>query len=165
MASWASVDSFGRYKALHYAARKFYAPVAMGLFLENGKLVVNISDETMTDFRGTIRLYKCHADLTVLDEKVRNVEVDALSSADVYSYKITCEDPYSTYFYVDLYDESGAFLMRQVEMLVPAKHFEWIRPNITAEFTDTPEGVEITVRTDAFTKGVYIDFTDQDCVL
>mgnify|MGYP003484074197 CR=1 FL=1 len=36
IASWSSVDSCGRYKALHYAARKFYAPVAMGLFLEKG---------------------------------------------------------------------------------------------------------------------------------
>lgn len=165
VASWASVDCFGRYKALHYAARKFYAPVAMGLFLENGRLVVNISDETMADFRGTIRLYMCRADMTVLDEKVRDVEVEALTSADVYSYKISCDDPHSTYFYVDLYDESGAFLMRQVEMPVPAKHFEWIRPNITAEFTDTPDGVEIAVRTDAFTKGVFIDFAELDCVL
>jgi len=40
VASWSSVDCFGRYKALHYAARKFYAPVAMGLFLENGALTV-----------------------------------------------------------------------------------------------------------------------------
>lgn len=165
VASWASVDCFGRCKALHYAARKFYAPVAMGLFLEGGKLIVNISAETMSDFRGTIKLYQCSADLTVLDEKIRHVEVDALSSADVYSYKFTCNDIYSTYFYVDLYDESGSFIMRQAETLVPAKHFEWIRPNITAVFTDIPEGVEIAVCTDAFTKGVFIDFKDTDCIL
>ena len=76
-----------------------------------------------------------------------------------------CNDIHSTYFYVDLYDESGNFVMRQVEMQVPPKHFEWIRPNITAKFTDTPDGVEIAVSTDAFTKGVFIDFRDFDCVL
>ena len=165
VASWASVDCFGRYKALHYAARKFYAPVAMGLFLENSRLIINISNETMHDFRGTIRLYQCSADMTVLDEKIRQAEVDALTSADVYSYKIDCNDIHSTYFYVDLYDEDGSFIMRQVEMQVPPKHFEWIKPNVTAEFKDIPDGVEITVRTDAFTKGVFIDFRDFDCVL
>ena len=56
VASWSSVDSFGRYKALHYAARKFYAPVAMGLFLERGKLVVNLSNETRAPFRGSVHL-------------------------------------------------------------------------------------------------------------
>ena len=30
VASWSSVDCFGRYKALHYAARKFYAPRGHG---------------------------------------------------------------------------------------------------------------------------------------
>ena len=42
VASWSSVDSLGRYKALHYAAKKFYSPVAMGLFLENNILTVNV---------------------------------------------------------------------------------------------------------------------------
>lgn len=165
VASWSSVDSFGRYKALHYAARKFYAPVAMGLFLENGKLTVNISNETMSDFHGEIRLALCKADMTALDEKKRQVEVEALTSSDVYTYKVSCEDIYDTYIYVDLYDENGHFLMRQVEMMVPAKHFNWIQPKITTQFTDREDGVEIAVSSDVFTKGVCIDFRDFDCVL
>ncbi|MFH1523536.1 MAG: glycoside hydrolase family 2 protein, partial [Chloroflexota bacterium] len=44
VASWSSIDYFGRWKALHYAARKFYAPAllsvedkgtSMGLFVTN----------------------------------------------------------------------------------------------------------------------------------
>ena len=165
VASWSSVDYFGRYKALHYAARKFYAPVAMGLFLEGGRLAVNISNETMANFRGTIHLALCKADMTVLDEKTRQVEVEALTSSDVYTYKVSCEDIYDSYIYVDLYDEQGRFLMRQVEMLVPAKHFGWIRPNIDLQFADTEDGVEIAVSSDVFTKGVCIDFRELDCVL
>lgn len=30
VASWSSLDYFGRWKALHYAARRFYAAVALG---------------------------------------------------------------------------------------------------------------------------------------
>lgn len=165
VASWSSVDSFGRYKALHYAARKFYAPVAMGLFLENGKLTVNISNETMADFHGSIRLALCKADMTVLDEKTCQAQVEALTSSDVFVYRVACQDIYSSYLYVDLYDENGTFVMRQVELMVPAKHFEWLPPEITAEFRDTAEGVEISVRSNVFTKGVFLDFRDFDCVL
>ena len=165
VASWSSVDSLGRYKALHYAAKKFYAPVAMGLFLENGRLAVNISNETMADFRGHIQLSLCRSDLTVLDQVQAEAAVEALTAKDVFSYKVPESDPYETYLYVDLYDEAGNFLMRQTELLVPAKHFSWLPPHLDFQFTDAEGGVEIAVTSDVFTKGVAIDFDTFDCVL
>ena len=165
VASWSSVDSFGRYKALHYTARKFYAPVAMGLFLEKGDLAVNISNETMQAFRGSIHLALCRADMTVLDETWQQAAVEPLTSSDVCTYQVACENSFDSYLYVDLFDENGAFLMRQVQMLVPAKHFDWIRPHITAAFTDIEGGVEIAVSSDAFAMGVSLDFREFDCVL
>ena len=165
VASWSSVDSLGRYKALHYAAKKFYAPVAMGLFLESGRLAVNISNETMADFRGHIQLSLCRSDLTVLDQVRAEAAVEALTAKDVFSYKVPEADPYETYLYVDLYDEAGNFLMRQTELLVPAKHFSWLPPHLDFQFTDAEGGVEIAVTSDVFTKGVAIDFDSFDCVL
>ena len=165
VASWSSVDSLGRYKALHYAAKKFYAPVAMGLFLENGRLAVNISNETMADFRGHIQLSLCRSDLTVLDQVRAEAALEALTAKDVFSYKVPESDPYETYLYVDLYDGAGNFLMRQTELLVPAKHFSWLPPHLDFQFTDAEGGVEIAVTSDVFTKGVAIDFDTFDCVL
>lgn len=165
VASWSSVDSFGRYKALHYAAKKFYAPVAMGLFLEHGRLTVNLSNETMNGFDGRIHLALCRNDLTVLDSRDISVSVERLSAQDVYTYKIPAEDAHTTYVYADLYDAARRFLMRQTELLVPAKHFEWKQPALDIQFADTQDGVEITVRSNVFAKGVAIDFRDFDCVL
>ena len=165
VASWSSVDCFGRYKALHYAAKKFYAPVAMGLFLENGKLTVNVANETRKDFRGTLRLTLCKADMTVVEEKSCTVNVEALTSEDVLVYKAKTTDIYDSYFAAVLWDEEGNEVMRQAELMVPSKHFSWIKPQITASFRDVPGGVEITLQGSAFTKGVYLDFKDFDCVL
>ena len=165
VASWSSVDSFGRYKALHYAARKFYAPVAMGLFLENGKLVVNISNETMADFQGSVMLTLCRNDLTVLSEKNVHADVNALSSRDVSVWTVPSCDPYTTYLAAELYDGQGKFLMRQMELFVPAKHFQWLEPQVQASFTDTAEGVAVTVSSNVFTAGVFVDFSSFDCVL
>ncbi len=165
VASWSSVDCFGRYKALHYAAKKFYAPVAMGLFLEGRKLTVNISNETMQGFQGEVRLHLCKADMTVLDSLTQNVTVASLTSSDVLCYQVPEVDPYNTYLAVDLYDETGTFVMRQTELFVPSKHFQWIKPQIQTQFRDVEGGVEITVSSDVFTRGVSIDFADFDCVL
>jgi len=165
VASWSSVDSFGRYKALHYAAKKFYAPVAMGLFLEDGKLMVNVSNETRKDFRGKVQLKLCSRDFTVLDSREVQIAVEALTAEDVLRYRVPDTDIYSTYLAAELFDENGAFLMRQVELLAPPKHFDWLRPRIVAEFADVEGGVEISVSSDVFTKGVFLDFRDFDCVL
>ena len=165
VASWSSVDYFGRYKALHYAARKFYAPVAMGLFLQNGELTVNISNETMKDFAGRIELSLRKSDLTILDSAEGNVAVRSLKSKDVYTYEVNAEDPYESYVAVDLYDEDGNFIMRQVELLVPDKHFNYLKPTFNISCRDSDRGVTISVSSSVFAKGVFLDFDQFDCVL
>ena len=165
VASWSSVDSFGRYKALHYAARKFYAPVAMGLFLENGLLNVNIANETMEDFRGRILLTMRKSDLTILSSMEAQVSVRKLRSRDVFAYEVEAEDPFDTFLSVDLLDEQGQLMMRQVELLAPDKHFSYLKPEFEIGCVDTDQGVAIDVTSDVFAKGVCIDFEDLDIVL
>lgn len=165
VASWASIDYFGRWKALHYAAKRFYAPVAMGLFLENGTLTVNIANETRQAFRGAVRLYLCRGDRTVLDEQRCEVTVEALSSLDVLRRKVDAADVYDTYLYADLYDASGNFLTRRTQLLVPPKHFSWRKPTVTVTAEDIPGGVAFRVSADVFAKNVYLDFRDRDLVL
>ena len=55
--------------------------------------------------------------------------------------------------------------MRQVELLVPAKHFCWSRPAFHTTLRDTDAGVEILVGANVFAKGVFLDFRDCDVVL
>lgn len=165
VASWASVDSFGRYKALHYAARKFYAPIAMGLFLENGVLTVNLSNETMLNFRGSVQVSLRRADYSPIHQQTRQISVSSLSSQDVLTCSAACENPYDVYVCAELYDEQGNFLARRCETLVPPKHFLWKKPQITTAFRDVEEGVEIQVSSDVFASGVFLDFRNFDCVL
>ncbi len=165
VASWSSVDYYGRYKLLHYAAKRFYAPVAMGLILEDGRLTVNIVNETREHFEGSVRITVRRGDMTALADRTVQVRTDPLSSADVISFPVEAPDPYDAYICADLYDESGAFLTRRTELFVPPKHFAWRKPAITADFADTAEGVTLSLRSDVFAKGVYVDFDGMDCAL
>ena len=165
VASWSSVDYFGRYKALHYAARRFYAPVAMGLFLEEGTLTVNVSNETMGAFRGSIVLSVRSRDFTTHYQERVEVSVNRLSSRDVFTLELPEMDPYRDFVAVDLFDADGNFLTRRVETLVPAKHFDWKKPNLRIAAAETADGVSLSVASDTFTKGVYLDFRDDDFVL
>ena len=165
VASWSSIDNNLRYKALHYAAKKFYAPVEMGLFLEEDNLTVNISNETMSAFEGEVHLSVSNSDFEEKNTQIRKICVDKLSSADILSIKVDLQNQYDEFVYVDLYDNEGNFISRATQMLTPAKYFNWKRPDIKVNICDCEDGVEITVTSNVFAKGVNIDFKKYDCVL
>ncbi len=165
VASWSSVDSNLRYKALHYAAKKFYAPVEMGFFLEGDLLTVNISNETMKDFEGEVRLYVTTSDLKVKEEHINRISVKSLTSKDVLIINVDMSSMYDTFVYADLYDENGNFITRNTQLLCAAKHYEWKNPNINVDIRDIDGGVEFKVTSDVFAKGVNIDFDGIDLVL
>lgn len=52
--SWASVEHGGKWKLLHYAAKKFYAPVLVAAFQINGQVEVWVTNDTQTPTRGTV---------------------------------------------------------------------------------------------------------------
>ena len=53
--SWASLDYGGKWKLLHYAAKKFYAPVLMSAFQQkDGRLEVWVTNDQRTPVRGTV---------------------------------------------------------------------------------------------------------------
>ncbi len=165
VASWSSVDSNLRYKALHYAAKKFYAPVEMGLFLEGEKLTVNISNETMKDFEGEVKLCVATVDLEVKEEYVNKISADSLKSKDVLTINVDMTDKYNTFLYADLYDKDGNFITRNTQLLCEAKHFQFKKPEIKVDLCDIDGGVEIKISSDVFAKGVNIDFDGIDLVL
>ncbi len=57
VASWASLDYFGRWKALHYAARRFYAPVLLSLEedADAAQVGVYLTNDTVEPWRGEVR--------------------------------------------------------------------------------------------------------------
>jgi len=166
VASWSGLDYFGRYKALHYAAKKFYAPVACALFHEDGQITVNIANETMNTVSGTVKTYLCRNDFAVLQAQELPYTVDALTSLDIGSVPdAAMTSPEDCYFYADVYDAEGTFLMRQTLLFVWPKDFAWKEPRIQVEIQDHADGVQIKVSANAFAKYVEIDFKQADVVL
>ncbi len=84
VASWSSIDCFGRWKALHYYARRFYSPVLVSLLLSEAEVrAYAISD---LQKRLTARLELTLFALTGerLWRDVRKVEIPAFASQQVW---------------------------------------------------------------------------------
>ncbi len=166
VASWSSIDYYGRYKALHYFARRFYQPISLGLFNEDGKITVNVANETLKDFGGYIKVGIVKNDFSVIFEDKKNVSVSSLTSLDVSEYGSDLIDgSRDTYFYCELYDESDNILARNTELGAKPKHFKFLKPEITFDVKKAENGSYISVKSSVFAKNVQVSFKNHDIVL
>ena len=166
VSSWSSIDYFGRYKALHYFAKRFYAPVAMGLFAEGDRITVNLANETRGDFRGKIRVGVMTADLKTVYTEELSVGVSALSSRDVASFDFSSVTrSRDKFFFAELYGEDGTLITERCELGVKPKHFKFKKPSYTVSAENVTCGVCITLSSDVFAKDVEISFASSDPVL
>ena len=80
VASWSSIDYYGRWKALQYYARRFYAPILVSPHIEDGSLKVYIVSDKTEAQPATLRVRLMDFDGKVLLEDTHAVDVVALSS-------------------------------------------------------------------------------------
>jgi beta-mannosidase len=86
VASWASLDYFGRWKALHYAAKRFYAPVLLSIEDKGNLMNVYVTSDLTEPWGGTV-LWT----LMTLDGKVLKFGSQAVILAPLASVKVCSE--------------------------------------------------------------------------
>lgn len=165
VASWSSIDYYGRWKGLHYAAKKFHAPVTVCVFMEDGDLRVCLANETRTAFTGRLKVSLRTSNLETLESWEVPACGEALSATDVFRKTLTPEDPYGSFICVELFDDYGVCIARRSEMFVAPKHFSFHKPNVQVRFEKKDGLTFACVSADAYCKDVYLDFKDFDCIL
>ncbi|MEE7560487.1 glycoside hydrolase family 2 protein, partial [Xanthomonas sp. Kuri4-2] len=82
-ASWSSVDYFGRWKALHYHARRFYAPELAVAARNDGHTALALVSDRTTPLAARWRLRVMDFDGTLRAERGKAVTLPPLSSTEV----------------------------------------------------------------------------------
>ena len=166
VASWASIDYYGRWKALHYYAKRFFAPVLISCH-EEGVLSqdtnvnaepfalkksarLNVSNETRQDFRGTAEWSLRRSDASVIAEGAFPVSAPALSACWLPEQDFSDQDTYGCYFAYALYDEAGRQVGEGSVLFCAPKHFRFADPRLTVRL----EGDELVVRAAAYARSV-----------
>ena len=168
--SWSSIDYFGRKKALHYYAKRFYAPVLLTAEISSDNSVIfNVSNERMTDFIGKIhwRLRKNTGETA--REGVVSVNVPQLSAvfcAREYVFpenaaeeKLTARNCVLEYSLI----ESNARLSSSCSMFTEPKYFEFLDPKLKFTVEEISGRMCISLSSCCYAKGVCIDTEDMDC--
>lgn len=177
VASWSSIDYFGRWKALHYFAKRFFAPVLLSAqvdsaltknpdinqeFISNEKTVnISVSNETFTSVVGKVKWEICKADGTVLEKGEFEVLVEPLQAQWIAIVDACAYGLYDTFVQYRLENEQGEVISQSTAMFCPPKYFHFQNPKLSAFV----ENNEVVIQAENFAKAVCIQSADEDLLL
>jgi beta-mannosidase len=151
VASWSSLDFFGRWKALHYAARRFYAPLLLSIEDTPTEQNVFITNETPQTFRGSVRWQLETLDGKALQSGEESIEARpfdvTLAGHHDFSALLNDDLRRQVVFIAELW-QAGQILSRQTAYFVPTKHLSLADPAIAAHVrvSDGLVYIEFTAR-------------------
>ncbi len=161
--SWSSVDGGGREKALHHAARRFYAPVLLSARDEGTRATFNISNETINDFNGKVKITLSTREFEVIDETEYTVYIPALTAQNIVSLDFSDKVKgieNKTFVRYTLIDEGGDIISCGTVLFVRPKHFEFKKPSIKYRLEGNGDKKILRISADSLVSALRIDFSD-----
>ncbi|MCD7736984.1 MAG: glycoside hydrolase family 2 protein [Lachnospiraceae bacterium] len=176
VASWSSIDYCGRLKALHYYAKRFFAPLMLsceeqGLVTSGKELVrehfvfeksirLNVANETMKDACVTVRWALRDTCARVLKSGEEELCVPALSSLWMDKIEFPDADIYREYISYEM-EKDGEIISEGTVNFSYPKYFRYEDPKLSCRVI----GNEIEVTAGAYAKSVEILNENEDLVL
>ena len=170
--SWASIDYCGRWKALHYAAKRFFRPLTLscaeeGLLTQNPNINFEryeyeenalkkgmrlcVENETMLPHTVEVTWQLRRADASVIRQGRETVTVEPLSSKWLEYEDFADADTFGDYIAYQM-TENGAPAASGTALFCAPKHFRFADPQLALRV----EGDEIVVTAAAYARSVQI---------
>ena len=166
VASWASIDYYGRWKALHYYEKRFFAPVLIscheeGILSQNTNVNaepfdlkktarLNVSNETLKPFTGKASWALRRPDASVIDSGSFEVNCPAMSAVWLPQQDFSDKATYDCYYSYALEDGQGNVVGEGTVLFCAPKHFHFADPQLEARI----EGDEIVVTAKTYARSV-----------
>ena len=168
--SWSSIDYFGRRKALHYYAKRFHAQVLLSASISSDNSVIfNVSSERQSDFNGKIHWRLRRNTGTIICEGTSGISVPPLSAVycprqqvfpdNAAGLGISAKNCILEYSLI----ENNARLSDSCSMFVEPKSFDFLDPQITFGVEDISGRICITLKSQAYAKGVVLELENTEC--
>ena len=176
VASWSSIDYYGRWKALHYYAKRFFAPLMIsceeeGLLSQSmnvneepfevkKSIRLNVANESMTERVCEVRWQLRDSEANVLREESSFVTVKPMSALWLEKVELPEARIYEDYVSYELL-ENGEIVSEGTVLFCPPKHFRFVDPKLAVR----EEGSEIVGTCEHYAKGIEIRNESDDLIL
>ena len=167
VASWASRDYYGRWKAQHYYTRKVYDDILISPVVEGDDLKVYAVSDRLENTSGRLQLQVCQFDGTVVHHWDKSVGISGNDSRVCFSAPLAKllegADRGTVYVRVDYTDKSGRVYHNNY-YLGKQKNMNYPKVDLQTEVRSIEGGYEVTVSTDKFARAVCLSVADNESV-
>ena len=166
VASWASIDYYGRWKALQYYARRFYDDVIVSPVRHDGKVDVYVVSDKLQPVSGQIHVRLLDFSGKSLMEKTQDVQAPAQSSAVYLTLDekdlLANADPKKSFLVFDL-EVGGQRVSRNLIFFDTMHNLDLpASVHVDASVENSGGGYSVTLRSPALARSVYLSFGDLD---
>jgi beta-mannosidase len=165
VASWSSIDYYGRWKALHYVARRMFANVLVSCDGDETGVAFHLSNEGKDATSGTFSWKLLTLDGAVLKEDTTTASAEPFSSGLILSIDFKEElrrngdrDRWVCFEYTDIHGE----VYRGTHFFAPFKSLNLRNPQISWTAVEQGDRIEITLTSARPAVYVELDLVDTD---
>jgi len=177
VASWSSIDGNGRFKALHYEAKRFFEPIHISCeetgeyttrnditderyFGYETKAKIFVNNDTLKTVKGRVdwKLFTVNGEQ--LEAGSEELTVEALSYASLKEIDFNKTDVRNNYLWF-AFTVDGEEISSGTVIFTKPKHFNFVDPKVKVEVA----GDTVTVSSSAYAKYVFIYNENDDLIL
>ena len=167
VASWSSVDYYGRWKALQYAARHFYAPLLVsGLeHPDKGTVDVFVTSDRMEASRGKVSWTATDVNGKVLAQGSKEMEIPARKSQQVCTVDLSkqCQalgtNGVLTWLKLEV---GGQTVSENLVLFAAPKAIDLANPQIHADVTEAKDGFLVSLTAQKPARWAWITLSEGD---
>jgi beta-mannosidase len=164
VASWASIDYYGRWKALHYYARRFYDDLLISPFLHDDKVDVYVVSDKLQPLSGSIHTRLLDFSGSVLLDQTKDIQIPAQSNAVYFSVDkaplAAKGDLHKSFLVFDL-EVAGKQVSRNLIFFEATHDLELpLAPKIETTLGKTGDDYTVTLQSSKLARNVYLSFGD-----
>ena len=165
--SWSSVDYFGRWKALHYLARKFYSPLLVSALedRENSSIDIHVTSDELEARHGKLEWKVTDLNGASLAQNGMKLEIPSRQSQMVKTLQlgehVQKVGANGLLVWLEL-KSSGETVSQNLVFLTEPKELKLVNPQVQAEVTETENGFLVTVKSEKPALWVWLNLETDD---
>jgi beta-mannosidase len=160
VASWSSIDYFGKWKALHYSTKKSFQPVLISFFKSDSEIELHIISDLLESKEVDLNLKVLSFSGEVLYEMNKNYLLQQNSTMKVKSLSIDWLnknfDPNSSLLVASLFSEKTE-ISNNNYFLSEFKDIKLTKPLIEYEIDELINTFEVSLKSKNLVKNVFVD--------
>lgn len=158
--SWSSVDYFGKWKPLMYAAKRFFSPIALSVRETHSDAEIYLLNDTMESGDYTVKARIMDLDGKTLSETNENVHSKAGEPLKAASITVAGFDKKNCFLYAELFKD-GKKQFETTAVFVPERMLNLKRAKIKAYVS----GNKLTLESSTYARSVFVDIKGESAPL